>query len=138
MKPLLDESPSLLSPVADFRLLKSEQYSTLFETACEIEYYACHKNLPESRRTSCRQRAITQRQASGKSQSASSSPAHNSEAVGRPHQSPPHTKQPVSENKTSTVVDGDASADVWKPSEKQSPCSLPVQSEGTHVIETTC
>lgn len=110
MKPLLDESPSLLSPVGDVRLLKSEQYSALFETACEIEYYTSHKNLPESRHASYRRKPRPRREGSGKSVSATSSPVHYSDSLPTSPPTRPPNGPTSSPNINSKVVGKDRSS----------------------------
>ena len=76
----------MVSPtLCDIKNLKSEQYSALFETACEIEYYTCHKKILPSGsgskpgRKSEKRKSRSRKDAFGKSHSATSSPIRHGE-----------------------------------------------------------
>lgn len=79
-------SSQVTSPtLCELKNLKSGQYSALFETACEIEYYTCHKNIlpPEAsaeKRTSKRDKKKGNKLKDGviKCHSATSSPIRRS------------------------------------------------------------
>lgn len=78
-------TPNMVSPtLCDIKNLKSEQYSALFETACEIEYYTCHKKILPSgskpgRNKSEKRKPHARKDAFGKSHSATSSPIRHGE-----------------------------------------------------------
>lgn len=91
-----ENSNSNGSTVCDFRNLKCEQYSALFETACEIEYIS-HKNLLPSKSKTEVRRSHKRSAKMGKSHSATSSPVRYGEVASLVQESRRCEEKPKSE-----------------------------------------